>query len=69
MKIQKNSIENYQTLKKMNINRMISNDLKKEIKQINKKEMELLFWKTEYEKRLFVKEKNKSCNIRNIMLN
>jgi hypothetical protein len=69
MKLQKNSIENYQTLKKMHINRMISNDLRKEIKQINRKEKELLFWKTEYEMKLFQKEKNKSCNIRNIMLN
>jgi len=69
MKLQKNSIENYQTLKKIHINRMISNDLRKEIKQINRKEKELLFWKTEYEMKLFQKEKNKSCNIRNIMLN
>lgn len=69
MRIQKNSIENYQLLKKNHINKLLSNDLEKEIKKVNKKEKELLFWKTEYDKKIILKEKNKSCNIRNIMLN
>jgi hypothetical protein len=39
------------------------------MKIINKKEKELIFWKSAYDKKVNEKDENKSCNIRNLMLN
>lgn len=42
---------------------MLSKDLKKEIKKINEKEKEFKFWKSEFDKKMLLREKNRSCNI------
>ena len=68
-KIQKSSIETYQIMKKMHINKVLAKELKKEINVINRKEKELIFWKSAYDQNLIEKDRNRSCNIRNIMLN
>ena len=70
-KLQKNAIESYKIVKKLYVKKMITNDLQREIKIVNKKEKEANFWLKEFEIKQIKKERekqNRSVNIRNLML-
>ena len=69
-KLQKSSIEKYKILKNIHIKKIKTNELRKEIKNCKNKEKEVLFWKTEYNKKLSgsVNEKNKSLYFKNLLL-
>lgn len=69
-KLQKNSIETYKIMKKLYIRNKIEKDIEREQKVINKKEIQVDFWRSAYNDKQERKEKdkNKSVILRKLLL-
>ena len=50
--MQKNSIETYKIFKKIIMKQRMTEELNKELKFCNKKEKEVLFWKSAFDRKL-----------------